>query len=179
MSTGESDPNPIAELPGELAASSARVEGADTALQRGALRPMGWNPTTRGLLRLPSGRVVRGRGLGEPEPDGPEPQLGIYLLDEQPPVMPWQTRWVLWPDFGLPSDPAYLRTTLDEAWRRAEVDRVEVACLGGHGRTGTALACLTVLDGLSADDAVSYVRQHYCAAAVETLQQQDFVRRFR
>ena len=34
------------------------------------------------------------------------------------------------------------------AWERAEAERVEIACSGGYGRTGTAMACLAVLDGL-------------------------------
>jgi len=36
-----------------------------------------------------------------------------------------------------------------------------VACWGGRGRTGTALAFLSVLDGLPADQAVAYVRRRY------------------
>lgn len=72
-----------------------------------------------------------------------------------------------------------LRSALQEAWQRAETERVEVACLGGHGRTGTALACLAVLDGIGPDEAVGYVRRHYRAAAVETPEQVEFVRRFR
>ena len=141
---------------------------------------MRWDPaTTAGLLRLPSGRLVRGRGLGEPPPSGAAPQYAIYLLDEPPPATPWTARWVPWPDFALPPDPAAARDALQEAWHRAKVERVEVACWGGHGRTGTALACLAVLDGLPADHAVAYVRQHYRAAAVETPEQEDYVLRFR
>ena len=34
------------------------------------------------------------------------------------------------------------------AWERAEAERVEIACSGGYGRTGTAMAFLAVLDGL-------------------------------
>jgi protein-tyrosine phosphatase len=56
---------------------------------------------------------------------------------------------------------------------------VEIACSGGHGRTGTALACLVVLDGLPTADAVGYVRQHYSRHAVETPWQRRFVSRFR
>jgi hypothetical protein len=33
---------------------------------------------------------------------------------------------------------------------------VEIACGGGRGRTGTALACLAVLDGVPAEQAVAY-----------------------
>jgi hypothetical protein len=137
-----------------------------------------WPTTTAGLLRLPSGRLVRGRGLRQPPPYGPAPQLGIYLLGSRPPVVPWPARWVRWPDFGLPSDPAELRTALQEAWRRAADERVELACQGGHGRTGTALACLAVLDGVPADEAVAFVRRHYRPKAVETPWQKRFVRRF-
>src|SRR6185437_11291659 len=35
------------------------------------------------------------------------------------------------------------------------------ACLGGRGRTGTALARIAILDGVPARQAVRYVREHY------------------
>lgn len=108
---------------------------------------MSWQPMTPGLLQLPSGRLVRGRGLGERPPEGPPPEWGVYLLDQRPPVLPWPAWWVHWPDFGVPSDPTQLRAALEDAWQRAESERVELACWGGHGRTGTALVCLAVLDG--------------------------------
>ena len=31
--------------------------------------------------------------------------------------------------------------------RCAVAERVEIACAGGHGRTGAALACVAILDG--------------------------------
>jgi protein-tyrosine phosphatase len=55
---------------------------------------------------------------------------------------------------------------------------VEVACSGGTGRTGTALACLAVLDGVPAADAVTFVRANYRPRAVETPSQRRFVARF-
>lgn len=63
-------------------------------------------------------------------------------------------------------------------WARAVAERVEVACAGGRGRTGTALACLAVLDGVPADRAVAFVRRNYDAHAVETPWQKRYVRRF-
>jgi protein-tyrosine phosphatase len=45
---------------------------------------------------------------------------------------------------------------------------VEAACRGGIGRTGTALAALAVLDGLSPPDALHWVRAGYHRAAIET-----------
>jgi len=44
---------------------------------------------------------------------------------------------------------------------RAVGERVEVACLGGRGRASTALACIAILDGVPARQAVRYVREHY------------------
>ena len=95
-----------------------------------------------------------------------------------PAPAPWDSRWVHWPDFRLPRDPEDLRAALAELLERAGRQRVEVACRGGTGRTGTALACLAVLDGLPADRAVGYVREHYRSRAVETRGQRAFVGRF-
>jgi hypothetical protein len=130
------------------------------------------------VLRLPSGRLVRGRGLRRPLPPGPLPGFGLYLLGHRPPPVAWESRWLRWPDFWLPSDRAATAGALREAWARAETERVEIACAGGLGRTGTALACLAVLDGVPSREAVAYVREHYAARAVETPWQRRFVSRF-
>ncbi|MFF5987000.1 protein-tyrosine phosphatase family protein [Prauserella flavalba] len=137
-----------------------------------------WEPETAGVLRLPSGRLVRGRGLRRPLPAGPEPEYGVYLLGKRPPDVTWESRWLRWPDFRLPSDRAQAREVLRDAWERAETERVELACAGGKGRTGTALACLAVLDGIPAAEAVAYVRAHYDPHAVETPWQKRYVARF-
>jgi protein-tyrosine phosphatase len=137
-----------------------------------------WETAEAGVLRLPSGRLVRGRALLRPLPAGPVPAFGLYLLGRQPPPVPWESRWLAWPDFGLPSDRAAAGDALREAWTRAETERVEIACAGGNGRTGTALACLAVLDGIPGHQAVAYVREHYAARAVETPWQRRFVSGF-
>lgn len=137
-----------------------------------------WNPEEPGVLALPSGRLVRGRGLRWPLPEGPPPEFALYLLGDEPPAVAWRYRWVRWPDFRLPSDRVAARDALVEAWERAASERVEVACVGGRGRTGTALACVAVLDGIPAADAVAYVRQHYHRRAVETPWQRRYVTRF-
>lgn len=137
-----------------------------------------WEPTAAGVLRLPSGRLVRGRGLSRPFPQGPQPSFALYLLGHRPPIVAWENRWLRWPDFWLPSDPTATTDALHEAWGRAEVERVEVACGRGYGRTGTALACLAVLDGVPNHEAVAYVRKHYSPRAVETPWQRRFVYRF-
>ncbi|MGW4794622.1 protein-tyrosine phosphatase family protein [Nonomuraea sp. NPDC004297] len=137
-----------------------------------------WTPDATGVLRLPSGRLVRGRGLRHPLPPGPQPTFALYLLGKQPPPTGWEQRWLRWPDFWLPSDREAAAGSLREAWQRAGEERVEVACGGGRGRTGTALACLAVLDGVPADRAVAYVREHYDRHAVETPWQRRYVTRF-
>ncbi|WP_353946744.1 protein-tyrosine phosphatase family protein [Streptomyces sp. HUAS MG91] len=139
---------------------------------------MTWEPDAPGVLRLPSGRLVRGRGLRRPLPSGPRPAYGIYLLGRQPPPVDWEFTWVRWPDFRLPADRRRAREVLADAWGRSADERVEVACAGGRGRTGTALACLAVLDGVPASGAVEYVRRHYDRHAVETPWQKRYVRRF-
>jgi len=131
-----------------------------------------------GVVELPSGRLVRGRGLGAPLPPGPLPQLGVHLLGRRPDPVAWEERWVRWPDFRLPADPAQLRRVLGEVLDRAGEERVELACRGGTGRTGTALACLAVLDGVPPTDAVAWVRARYRPRAVETWAQRRFVRRW-
>lgn len=111
-------------------------------------------------------------------PPGPVPTFAVYLLGQQSPAVGWESRWLRWPDFWLPGDPAQARETFREALDRAGTDRVEIACAGGRGRTGTALACLAVLDGVPAGQAVAYVRRHYSPHAVETPWQRWYVRRF-
>jgi hypothetical protein len=140
--------------------------------------PVTWEPTAAGVLRLASGRLIRGRALSRPLPGGPEPTFALYLLGDEPPPVAWASQWLRWPDFGLPADRAATAAALREAWARAETERVEVACAGGHGRTGTALACLAVLDGIPNRQAVAYVREHYSPRAVETPGQRRFVHRF-
>jgi protein-tyrosine phosphatase len=137
-----------------------------------------WDPTGIGVLRLPSGRLVRGRGLRSPTPPAPAPTFAVYLLGHPPPAVDWDSRWLRWPDFWLPTDRAAARRVLREAWELAATGRVEVACGGGRGRTGTALACLAVLDGVPAGDAVAFVRRHYHPRAVETPWQRRYVTRF-
>ncbi|MGC4938676.1 protein-tyrosine phosphatase family protein [Kribbella sp. DT2] len=137
-----------------------------------------WDSNTPGVLRLPSGRLVRGRGLRKGLPSGPEPTFGVYLLGKTPPPVTWESQWIRWPDFRLPADPAEARKILTQALARLDHDRVEFACGGGKGRTGTALACLSILDGVPPDEAITFVRTNYDRHAVETPWQKRFVRGF-
>jgi hypothetical protein len=125
-----------------------------------------------GLVELPGGARVRGRRLGLPA----SPADRAVVLGSGP-LPPWPTRRVRWPDFWIPLDRADALAALTEALDRARAgERVEVACHGGIGRTGTALAALAVLDGLPAADAVRWVRERYHPRAVETPWQRRWLR---
>jgi hypothetical protein len=136
-----------------------------------------WDDGAPGALTLPSGRRVRGRAWRE-LPAGSLPDLGIYLLGREPEAVPWESRGIRWRDFSLPAEPDRLRAALTEAWERAPDQRVEIACPGETGRTGTGLACLAVLDGVPPERAIEFVRAGYRARAVETRAQAAFVTRF-
>ena len=137
-----------------------------------------WDEHGPGVLRLPSGSLIRGRALRDSMPDGPLPDLGVYLQGRDPGAFDWDSRWIRWPDFWLPSDSNQLRGLLREVLRRCATERVEIACTGGVGRTGTALACLVALDGMPGDAAVDYVRRHYSPRAMETPWQRRFAKTF-
>ena len=108
-----------------------------------------WDSPAPGVVHLPSGRLVRGRALSRPMPDGPRPALGIYLLDWRPPAVPWESRWLRWPDFGLPADPAAVLLTLTEAGsapRRSELRSAALVATGVPERPlpawPSSMACL-------------------------------------
>ncbi|MET7403842.1 protein-tyrosine phosphatase family protein [Dactylosporangium sp. NPDC005572] len=138
----------------------------------------GWEADGAGVVRLPSGRLIRGRGLRRPLAGGAVPSFGLYLLGKPPPAVEWASRWLRWPDFRLPADRVDAADAFRELLERSGSERVEVACAGGQGRTGTALACVAILDGVPATDAVAWIRDHYSQHAVETPWQRRYVTRF-
>ncbi len=117
-----------------------------------------------GLVTLPSGLQVRGRRLrASPSP------ADFTLVLARGPAPAWPHRYVRWPDFWVPLDRADALAALHEALGRARWgERVEAACGGGIGRTGTALAALAILDGLPRADAVRWIRDRYHPRAIET-----------
>ena len=140
-------------------------------------------------ITLPDGTTVRGRGLRQPLPPGPPPTYGLYLghrpdarrgrfAARRTPVWrpDWPADWIDWPDFRTPRDDEAAAAAIHHAYRLARVgQRVEVACEGGTGRTGTVIACLAVLAGHPADDAVRWTRRHYRPRAVETPGQRRWI----
>jgi hypothetical protein len=128
-----------------------------------------------GVIALPGGARVRGRRLADPCSPA---DFTLVLADG--PLPAWPHRRIAWPDFWVPTDRRDAVDALREAHARALAgERVEAACRGGRGRTGTALAALAVLDGLSGQDAVRWVRAGYHHSAVETPWQRWWLRSLR
>ena len=130
-------------------------------------------------IQLPDGAWVRGRGLRNPAPGGPTPEFGLYLGSRKLQArhtVDWPHEWLDWPDFLLPRDTNAAVTAIRALHRRAaDGQRVEVACGGGVGRTGTVMAALAVLTGVPATDAVAWVRTNYHHRAVETPWQRRWI----
>jgi hypothetical protein len=141
-----------------------------------------------GSIALPDGTRLRGRGRREPLPAGPLPRFGLHL--GRPPDAPhrlpsvrrpdrlpdWPAEWIDWPDFRTPRDDHRAAEQIVSTYRRAAAgELVEVTCGGGTGRTGTVIACMAVLAGHPAADAVGWTRLHYRRHAVETPGQRRWV----
>jgi hypothetical protein len=132
-----------------------------------------------GVIELPDGARLRGRGLRAGVVPEPPPEWALYVVGKRPASTPWPSRWLRCRDFWIPSDTRDARAAFEEAHRLAVAGvRVEVACGGGKGRTGTALACIVQLAGVPAHDATAWVRERYDRRAVETPWQRRYVRRF-
>jgi hypothetical protein len=80
-----------------------------------------------------------------------------------------------WPDGDAINLPLQfwldLMTYLQEKQRK-----LVVFCIGGHGRTGTALACMLIAGlGWKAKKAIAWVRSTHCQRAIETKRQEDYI----
>jgi len=77
------------------------------------------------------------------------------------------------PDFHTP-DPAELDNALASLVDAMFKGRSTfIGCMGGFGRTGTAMACLAAAFGV--DNPIRHVRRYYTPTAVETPEQRQFV----
>ncbi|MFD7613933.1 protein phosphatase [Streptomyces sp. NPDC059828] len=135
-----------------------------------------WNADNPKVIALPSGRMMRGRGLRYALPEGQTPAFAVHLTGHQQPEPPWESLWIPWRDFWLPADPVDAMRKLRIAYDRAAGERVEVCCGGGVGRTGTAFSAMCVLEGMDPGEAVTWVRRNYHSRAVEVPWQRRFIR---
>jgi protein-tyrosine phosphatase len=82
------------------------------------------------------------------------------------------------PDGRAPGSVGEMRTILGEIREARATANVAVACMGGVGRTGTIAACALVDGGMTSDAAIAMVRAVRHPTAVETAEQERFVRSF-
>jgi hypothetical protein len=129
------------------------------------------------IVGFPDGTRVRASSISDRCVHDPERTFGLYLDARWEPT--WPATVIDWKDFGLPEDPELAAQQIAEAFGRARRGGLlEVGCLGGSGRTGTVLACMAVLAGVPSAQAVAWVRAAYRAEAVETADQEAWVRWF-
>lgn len=103
------------------------------------------------------------------------PDWGLYL-DWGWKHPDWRAENLDWRDYGLPSNYTVAFAAFVDVIERAQRgEKVEIGCIGGHGRTGTALACIAVILGMTSKDAISHVRTNYCSHTLETDEQEWFV----
>jgi protein-tyrosine phosphatase len=80
-----------------------------------------------------------------------------------------------WPDYGITGLPRQfwidLLNYLDE-----NKFKMVVFCLGGHGRTGTAIASMLVVLGYEPLTAIKWVRENYCDEAIESASQEQYIK---
>jgi hypothetical protein len=126
------------------------------------------------IVRFPDGTRVTASALEDRRDDLPGRDFGSYMDPRWAPT--WDADLIDWPDFGVPSDEEKAAAQIVNAFQRAkDGDGVEVGCYGGIGRTGTVLACMAILAGVPAEDAVTWVRSHYHPNAVENSNQEKWV----
>ena len=82
------------------------------------------------------------------------------------------------PDGEPPSSLEVMRRILDDVRAGRVGGNVAVACMGGVGRTGTVAACALVAGGMTPAEAIATVREVRHPTAVETFEQERFVRSF-
>jgi hypothetical protein len=130
----------------------------------------------RSVVVLPNSARVTAVSFEADEPYDRDqiPDYGLYLDQRWQP--PWTHDHLDWPDFGIPDEAAQVAAALRALLDRAvEGQQVEIGCVRGHGRTGTALACLAILSGHPPGDAMAWVRANYCTDAIETAEHEQFV----
>jgi ADP-ribosyl-[dinitrogen reductase] hydrolase len=82
------------------------------------------------------------------------------------------------PDGGTPLNQRAMDAIIGSISEGRANGDVAVACMGGVGRSGTVVACALVAAGWDPEEAIGRVRRARHPTAVETHQQEVFVRKF-
>lgn len=128
-------------------------------------------------FRLPSGVEVYASTYHRDRLNDPLPDLGIYMDGI------WMPDCVAFhvgcPDYGVPMAPVegVLYVAREGLRAAAEGKRVEIGCVGGHGRTGLMLAIMSLLSMREpdADKVIDDVRDFYCIEAIESREQEWYI----
>jgi len=129
------------------------------------------------IVEFPDGTIVTASPLAARQEHSEGRDFGLYMDSSWAPT--WEADVIEWPDFGLPVDPERAADQIVAAFALAKEGKgVEIGCIGGLGRTGTVLACMAILAGIPGSDAVGWVRTYYNENAIETEDQESWVRWF-
>lgn len=105
------------------------------------------------------------------------PDFGLYADYSWRPT--WRNEFINWPDYNMPKDKEIALTQIVDAYERIlNGEMVEIGCIGGHGRTGTILACLYLLGqegSVTPNEAYHFVKNSYCVHAIESDIQEWFI----
>lgn len=78
-------------------------------------------------------------------------------------------------DMNAPKNPESFKKMITWLIAQGKAGKsIHVGCMGGHGRTGVVLAAM-VKEAAGIEDAIEFVRKNYCAKAVESSDQVDFL----
>ena len=126
---------------------------------------------------LPDGRRILASGVFERTSEDEVPDFGLYAYEGWRPA--WPAAFIDWVDFGLPVDTREASRLIVDAFDRVRSGQtVEIGCHAGNGRTGSIIACMAILAGTPAEEAVEWTRSHYCLHAIDTSEQERWVAAF-
>ena len=126
---------------------------------------------------LPDGRRIVASGTFDRTAEDEVPDFGLYAYEGWRPT--WPAAFIDWVDFGLPVDTLLAYRLIVETFDRVRGGQsVEVGCHAGNGRTGCIIACMAILAGTPAVEAVEWTRSHYCLHAIDTSEQERWVEAF-
>jgi len=105
-----------------------------------------------------------------------QPYLGVCVRAEQTAGRLMDVHLPI-DDFSVPRHDDEVLKALEKTIRAGLAGRkIYIGCMGGWGRTGLFMALL--VKALGVEEPVSFIRQHYTPRAVETKEQQFYVKNF-
>lgn len=132
-------------------------------------------------LLLPNEEVtIHCSQLWNDRPEAQQPDFGLYAEVKWNPI--WRNEFINWPDYSIPKNLNIACEQISSAYEKAvDGSDVEIGCWGGHGRTGTILACMVLLamqGDWTPEQATAWVKTSYCGKAIEVDEQKWFIKFF-